>query len=91
MYATFDGYRIGWPMGAEKLLVVSVGTGSRDPKMAPANLAMENALKVLDVGDGRLRRSDGNRAAVDVEQPRPPASLIARWVTCAMTRSRRRR
>jgi len=47
MYATFDGYGIGWPLGAEKLLVVSVGTGSRDPKMAPANLAMENALKAL--------------------------------------------
>jgi predicted acylesterase/phospholipase RssA len=47
MYATFDGYGIGWPLGAEKLLLVSVGTGSRDPKMAPANLAMENALKAL--------------------------------------------
>jgi len=47
MYSTFDGYGIGWPLGAEKLLVVSVGTGSRDPKMAPANLAMENALKAL--------------------------------------------
>lgn len=47
MYATFDGYGIGWPLGADKLLLVSVGTGSRDPSMAPANLAMENALKAL--------------------------------------------
>jgi hypothetical protein len=47
MYATFDGYGIGWPLGAEKILLVSVGTGSRDRRMAPANLAVENALKAL--------------------------------------------
>ena len=47
MYATLDGYRIGWPAGADKLLLVSVGTGSRDPKVAPAKLAAENALKSI--------------------------------------------
>ncbi len=47
MYATMDGYSIGWPIGAEKLLVVSVGTGSRDPQVTPAKLAAENALKSL--------------------------------------------
>ena len=47
MYATFDGYRIGWSTGADKLMVVSIGTGSRDPKTAPASLAMENALKAV--------------------------------------------
>lgn len=47
MYATLDGYRIGWPMGADKLLLASVGTGSRDPKTAPAKLAAENALKSM--------------------------------------------
>jgi predicted acylesterase/phospholipase RssA len=47
MYATLDGYRIGWPTGADKLLVVSVGTGSRDPAVTPARLAAENALKSL--------------------------------------------
>ncbi|HVO94141.1 MAG TPA: patatin-like phospholipase family protein [Terriglobales bacterium] len=47
MYVTFDGYGIGWPLGADKILLVSVGTGSRDPQMAPANLAMENAVKAL--------------------------------------------
>jgi patatin-like phospholipase/acyl hydrolase len=31
MYATMDGYRIGWPTGADKLLLVSVGTGAADP------------------------------------------------------------
>jgi hypothetical protein len=47
MYATLDGYRIGWPTGADKLLVVSIGTGSRDLKVAPARLAADNALKSL--------------------------------------------
>ena len=47
MHATLDGYRIGWPTGSDKLLVVSVGTGSRDLKVAPAKLAVDNALKSL--------------------------------------------
>lgn len=47
MYATLDGYRIGWTTGADKLLVVSIGTGSRDLKVAPAKLAADNALKSL--------------------------------------------
>ncbi len=47
MYATLDGYCVGWPTGADKLLLVSVGTGSRDPKIAPAKLAAENALKSM--------------------------------------------
>ena len=47
MYATLDGYRIGWPTGADNLLVVSIGTGSRDPKIAPARLAADNVLKSL--------------------------------------------
>jgi uncharacterized protein len=47
MYATLDGYRIGWPTGADKLLVASVGTGAADPVVKRANLAAENALKCL--------------------------------------------
>ena len=47
MYATLSGYGIGWPTGAGKLLLASVGTGSRDLKVAPANLAAGNALKSL--------------------------------------------
>jgi hypothetical protein len=42
-----DGYRIGWPSGAENLLVVSVGTGRADPKVKRANLPAENAIKSL--------------------------------------------
>ena len=47
MYAILSGYGIGWRTGADKLLVLSVGTGSRDPKVAPANLAVDNAVKSL--------------------------------------------
>lgn len=47
MYATLSGCGIGWPTGADKLLVISVGTGSRDPKVAPASFAAGNALKSL--------------------------------------------
>src|SRR5262245_33032813 len=38
MYATLDGYRVGWPLGADKLLIVSVGTGASDPSVAPYKL-----------------------------------------------------
>lgn len=47
MYATLDGYRLGWPKGSEKLLLVSVGTGLQDPAISPAKLAAENAVKSL--------------------------------------------
>jgi uncharacterized protein len=47
MYATVDGYRIGWPTGADKLLVVSLGTGAADPAVKRANLAAEQAVKSL--------------------------------------------
>jgi len=47
MYATMDGYRIGWPSGAENLLVVSVGTGRADPNVKRANLPAQNAIKSL--------------------------------------------
>lgn len=47
MYATMDGYRIGWPTGADRLMLVSLGTGSRDSKITPARVAAENALKSM--------------------------------------------
>lgn len=50
MYATLEGYRIGWPTGADRLLVVSVGTGAPDPKVERSNLAglhAVNSLKAL--------------------------------------------
>jgi hypothetical protein len=47
MFATLGGYRIGWATGADRLLVVSVGTGSRDPQVEPSSAAAGNALKSL--------------------------------------------
>jgi uncharacterized protein len=47
MYATMDGYRIGWPTGADKLLLVSVGTGAADPAVKCNNIPAADALKSL--------------------------------------------
>ena len=47
MYASLSGYGIGWPSGADRLLLVSVGTGSRDLRVAPPTVALDNALKSL--------------------------------------------
>ncbi|HKZ74687.1 MAG TPA: patatin-like phospholipase family protein [Steroidobacteraceae bacterium] len=47
MYATLDGYRIGWPTGADRLLLVSVGTGAADPAVKRSNLAAAGAVKSL--------------------------------------------
>lgn len=35
LLATLDGYRLGWPLGADKLLVVSVGTGTFEDRKQP--------------------------------------------------------
>jgi predicted acylesterase/phospholipase RssA len=47
MYATLDGYRVGWPAGADKLLLVSVGTGARDPGVKPTSIAAAHAVQSL--------------------------------------------
>jgi hypothetical protein len=47
MYATLDGYRIGWPTGAQKLLLVSVGTGAADPAVKRAALAAKHSVGAL--------------------------------------------
>jgi uncharacterized protein len=47
MYATLDGYRIGWPAGADRLLLLSIGTGAADPDVKRANIPAEHALKSL--------------------------------------------
>jgi hypothetical protein len=47
MYATLDGYRVGWPMGADKILVVSVGTGLRSPAVAPSAITVGHAVQAL--------------------------------------------
>ena len=47
MYATLEGYRIGWPTGPEKLLLVSVGTGAADPEVKKASIAAQHAIMAL--------------------------------------------
>ena len=47
MYVTLGGYQVGWPLGAEKLLLVSVGTGSADPSITEDALAAKHAVKSL--------------------------------------------
>lgn len=47
MVATLDGYRIGWPTGAERLLLVSVGTGSPDPEVSGTGIAAGDAVQAL--------------------------------------------
>jgi len=47
MYATIDGHRVGWPGGADKLLLVSVGTGARDPKITPTWITAKGAVQSL--------------------------------------------
>ena len=47
MYATIEGYRIGWPKGADKLFLVSVGTGASDPSVKRSSIAAKGALDAL--------------------------------------------
>jgi Patatin-like phospholipase len=47
MYATLEGYRIGWPAGADKLLLVSIGTGAADRRVKHANLTAAQAIKAV--------------------------------------------
>jgi hypothetical protein len=47
MYATLDGYRVKWPLGSDKILLTSVGTGAGDPNVERSSIAAEHALKSL--------------------------------------------
>jgi hypothetical protein len=47
MYATLQGYRIGWPTGGDQLLVVSLGTGAADPAVTHASVAGKQAVNAL--------------------------------------------
>jgi predicted acylesterase/phospholipase RssA len=47
MYATLEGYRMNWPTGADRLLVVSVGTGRADKEVKKSALAVAHAVKGL--------------------------------------------
>lgn len=47
MYATLEGYRVNWPTGADRLLVVSVGTGRADKEVKRSSLPAAHAMKGL--------------------------------------------
>ncbi len=47
MYVTMNGYNVGWQTGADKLLLVSLGTGAADPAVAKASLAASHAIGAL--------------------------------------------
>jgi hypothetical protein len=47
MYTTMDGYRIGWPTGADKVLLVSIGTGAADPEVKKASYTAKHAINAL--------------------------------------------
>ena len=47
MYATIGGYRIKWPVGKDKILLVSVGTGSADPAVRRSEIAAARAFRAL--------------------------------------------
>ncbi|ALV43654.1 hypothetical protein AU252_22830 [Pseudarthrobacter sulfonivorans] len=47
MYASLKGYRVDWETGAERLLLVSVGTGAADPAVSNAKLTASHALRAL--------------------------------------------
>ncbi len=52
MYATLEGYNVGWETGDEKLLVASIGTGrgglGKDPTWITAKGAMQSLLSLMD-------------------------------------------
>ena len=47
MYTTIEGYRMSWGVGPEKLLLVSVGTGTANPIVQTERIAASHALRAL--------------------------------------------
>ncbi|NND81405.1 MAG: hypothetical protein HKN50_03140 [Gammaproteobacteria bacterium] len=47
MYATLEGYRVGWPTGSDNLLVVSLGTGSDKVTREVGDVEAANGLAAL--------------------------------------------
>lgn len=47
MFATIDGYRVNWSTGADRLFVVSVGTGAASSQHTPSKIAAKGAVKAL--------------------------------------------
>jgi hypothetical protein len=47
MYATIRGYGVNWETGADRLFIVSVGTGRGDPGKAPTWITAKGAVQSL--------------------------------------------
>lgn len=47
MYATIGGYRVNWPTGKDRILLVSVGTGAGDPSVRRSEVAAAHAFRSL--------------------------------------------
>ena len=47
MYATLDGFKVQWPLGEDRLLLVSVGTGTGDPSQHPSRWAGVQGIQAL--------------------------------------------
>jgi hypothetical protein len=47
MFSTLNGYRVNWQTGKDRLLVISLGTGARDPRIDTSFMEVGNALKSL--------------------------------------------
>lgn len=58
MFATLEGYKVKWPVGADKLLLISLGTGFRDPDVDVTSIEVGNAVKSLVVTTCKHNRQD---------------------------------
>ncbi len=47
MYATIEGYKLGWPIGINNILLVSLGTGSADPSVTQTDFTAKHAINAL--------------------------------------------
>jgi predicted acylesterase/phospholipase RssA len=47
MYATLDGFKVGWPTGEDQLLIVSVGTGASDPSKPSSKVVAKAGINAL--------------------------------------------
>jgi uncharacterized protein len=46
-FATLKGYRVEWPTGEDKLLLISAGTGTSNPNAVPSAIAGKAAIDAL--------------------------------------------
>ncbi len=47
MYATLKGYGVNWETGADRMLIISIGTGRGDPSKTPTRITAKGAVQSL--------------------------------------------